>query len=132
MSAIVDSGSDTNELLRRVQFGIRILNEHQLTDAIDESMLATTRETLGKGTKYLPLLGSFDNLRRAACAVEPPDRNPEDVEDFLYATAAFGLEVVLWSIGAPYKMAWCGTRFVSNRTFFRFARHGCDSCIAFG
>lgn len=41
------------------------------------------------------------------------------------------MEIELWSVGAPYKMAWRGTRFIANRTFLRFAHYGCTRCIAF-
>lgn len=130
LTAIVASGSSSDKVVRRLQFGVRILNEYDITDKVDESMIETGRRDLSDYTRYLPLVGSFNNLSKAACAVKTPNPNPEAVKDFLFAAAAFGLEVTLWTVGAPYTMAWRGTRFVANRTFLRFARHGCRGCIA--
>lgn len=130
LNTVVDGGGSVSDVVRRLQYGVRILNEYNITDKIDESMIETGRRDLSDYTRYLPLVGSFNNLCEAACAVETPDPNPEAVKDFLFATAAFGLEVALWTIATPYKMAWSGTRFIANRTFLRFARHGCRGCIA--
>jgi len=130
LNAVVDGGGSASDVVRRLQFGVRILNEYDITDRIDESMIEAGRRDLSDYTRYLPLVGSFNNLCEASCAVETPDPNPEAVKDFLFAAAAFGLEVALWTIGTPYKMAWNGTRFIANRTFLRFARYGCRGCIA--
>ena len=126
----MDGGDSASDIVRRLQFGVRILNEYDITSKIDESMIEAGRKDLDDYTRYLPLVGSFNNLCEAACAVETPDPDPGTVKEFLFATAAFGLEVALWTIGTLYKMAWRGTRFIANRTFLRFARHGCRSCIA--
>lgn len=131
IDAIVDRGGSADDAIRRAQFGVRILTEYNLTDAIDESMIESGRRDLGKATRYIPLFGSFNNLLKSACAVETPDPDPEAVTDFIYSSIAFGIEVALWTIGAPYQMAWSGTRFIANRTFLRFAGHGCSGCVAF-
>lgn len=128
LDAVVQSGESADDVIRRLQFGVRILNEYNLTNTVDESMIEAGRRDLGKATRYIPLVGSFNEFCNAACEVDQQD--PETVTDFLYASLAFGIEVTLWTAGAPYKMAWDGTRFVANRTFLRFARHGCRGCIA--
>ena len=130
IDAVVNGGASADTIVRRVQFGVRILNEYEITDTVDEAMVAAGRRDLGQYTRYLPLVGSFNNLCDAACGVETPNPDPEAVKDFLFAAASFGLEVLLWVIGTPYKMAWRGTRFVANRTFLRFANHGCTGCFA--
>lgn len=130
IDAVVEGGDSASDIVRRLQFGVRILNEYNISGKIDESMIEAGRRNLDDYTRYLPLVGSFNNLCNAACTVETPNPDPEAVKDFLFATAAFGLEVALWTIGAPYKMAWSGTRFIANRTFLRFARYGCRGCIA--
>jgi hypothetical protein len=127
---VVNSSDDLNEQIRRIRFGVRILNEQNITNTIDESMVGSAEKRIENTTRFLPLIGSVNNLRDAACSVDDPPR-PEQVERFLYAALAFGVEVTLWYTGAPYKMAWRGTRFVSNRSFLRFANRGCDGCIAF-
>lgn len=130
IDTVVNGGGSATDVVRRLEFGVRILNEYNITDQIDESMIRAGRQDLTDYTRYLPLVGSFNNLCESACAVNTPDPDPEAVKDFLFATGAFGLEVILWTIGTPYKMAWNGTRFIANRTFLRFAQHGCRECIA--
>ncbi|TYL38817.1 hypothetical protein CV102_09920 [Natronococcus pandeyae] len=126
---IVTEVDRINHHIRRVQFGIRILNEHNITTAITESQVQEIGNEVDRLTRFTPLVGSLNNLQAGACAIED-DPDSDDIESFLYATLAFGLEVALWQSTAPYQMAWNGTRFVSNRTFLRYANHGCNGCIA--
>jgi len=77
LNAVVDSGESVSDVVRRLQFGVRLLNEYNITDKIDESMIESGRRDLSKYTRYLPLIGSFNNLCNAACVVETPDPNPE-------------------------------------------------------
>lgn len=128
LDAIVESGEMTETGIRRARFGVRVLREYGLTDAVNESMLESGERSVKRYTRYLPLLGSFNNCRTAACAVD--EDKPETIERFLYASLAFGMEVALWYYGAPFKMAWRGTRFIANRTFLRLARNGCRACVA--
>lgn len=130
IDAAVEAGETAEDVVRRVRFGVRILNEYNMTNTVDESLIARGEEKMKKATAYIPLLGSFNELLKSACAVEYPEPEPGQVKDFLYASLAFGIEVALWSIGVPYKMAWRGTRFVSNRTLLRFAKYGCRGCVA--
>lgn len=128
LDAIEETGEFADEGIRRARFGVSLLNEHGLTDVLEESMLESKERNLRKYTRYLPLLGSFNNCLEAACAVN--EDRPETIEHFLIAVVAFGIEVCLWYVGAPFKMAWRGTRFVANRTFLRLAKHGCRTCVA--
>lgn len=128
LDTVAATGKGADEVMQQAQFGVKILNEYQLTDAIDESMVAAHRWEVSDYTRYIPLLASFNNLRTAACKVTP--ENGESTKQFLIASLAFGIEVALWTYGTPYRMAWRGTRFVANRTFLRFAQHGCTGCIA--
>jgi len=128
---IIQDADRINNHIRRVRFGVRILNEHSITSAIDESMVQRVETKSKNATRFIPLIGSLNNLQAAACAVSTESEpKSEDVERFLYACLAFGLEVSLWYSTAPYQMAWRGTRFVSNRTLLRYANHGCNGCIA--
>ncbi|ARS90797.1 hypothetical protein B1756_14415 [Natrarchaeobaculum aegyptiacum] len=126
---IVTDVDRINHHIRRVRFGARILNDHNLTTAITESQVQEIGDDVDRLTRFTPLVGSLNNLQAAACAIKD-DPEPGDIESFLYASLAFGLEVALWQSTAPYQMAWNGTRFVSNRTFLRYANHGCNGCIA--
>lgn len=130
ITAVVDSGSSADKVVRRLQFGVQILREYNITDKIDESMIEAGRRELSDYTRYIPLIGSFNNLCEAACGVKVSNPDPTAVKEFIFAALAFGMEIAIWTIGAPYKMAWRGTRFIANRTFLRYARHGCSGCIA--
>jgi hypothetical protein len=130
LDAVVAGSGSTDDILRRLRFGVRILNTYDITNAIDEGMIKAGERDLRDYTHYIPLVESFNTLCSAACAIETPDPSPAAVTGFLFAAAAFGLEVALWTAGTPYKMAWSGTRFIANRTFLRFARYGCRGCIA--
>ena len=127
---IGESLENINHQLRRVRFGIRTLNEYRITTAINESMVQTLEQDMRDYTRVVPLVGSFNHLQETACQVgsAPTD---EHLQEFLYGLMSFGLEVGMWHSTAPYRMAWNGTRFVSNRTFLRYAREGCGGCIAF-
>lgn len=129
LTAIEETGELAHDSIRRARFGVRLLVEYGLTDVLEESMLKPKEQDVRKFTRYLPLLGSFNNCLNAACAVD--ENKPETIERFLIAVVAFGLEVALWYVGAPFRMAWRGTRFIANRTFLRLAKHGCRACVAF-
>lgn len=128
VTEIVDGVESGEVALRRGRRAVEILNEQRITTAIEPSALKKIERKGGQYLKYVPIIESFNNLRSAACQVSPD--NKESIKNFYIAALAFGLEVVLWQISAPYKIAWRSTRYVSNRTFLRYARHGCDRCIA--
>lgn len=125
-----EGGATVDDFIRHLRFGIRTLNEFNITTAVDETTLERSQRATSKLTQYLPLLGSFNNLCDAACKVETPNPDADQVQKFLFAAIAFGIEIGLWSVGAPFNIAFKGTRFVANRTFLRFTRHGCRGCVA--
>jgi hypothetical protein len=126
---IRDAGTVTEDAVRRTARVADILAEVGLTDKIDGSMVRDVERTARSATQFLPLLGSAANLYESATAVRERATS-ENRQKFLTSALAFGLEVALWKTGAPFQMAWIGTRFIANKTFLRFARHGCASCIA--
>jgi hypothetical protein len=118
-----------NDQIRRVRFGVEMLNEYGITTAIDSSMVLSAEQSVRSKTRYVPLVGSFNNLQRKSCQLNQT-RTKNNARDFLFACIAFGLEVGMWQAQIPYKLAWRGTRFVSNKTFLRYARESCRRCIA--
>lgn len=129
LDQLAQTGEGADEVLQTAQFTVKILNDYNITTAVTEADIETARWDVSDYTRYVPLVQSYINLRETACAVHI--EKPETVRDFLFATLAFGLEVALWTTGAPYKLAWRGTRYIANRTFLRFAHHSCSGCIAF-
>lgn len=130
LQSVVEGIKSADSIIRRLTFAVRTLTEYDITTKIDEAMIEAGREDLSDYTRYIPLVQSFNNLCSAACAIETPAPNSEAIRAFLVAVVAFGAEVALWTVGAPYKIAWGGTRYIANRTLLRFARHGCRGCIA--
>lgn len=126
---IVADTEALNHHIRRARFGVRILNEYNITSQVEASMIQDLESVSREYTRFIPLIGSFNHLQFAACRVGS-DPGEEAVEQFLVAALAFGLEVGLWHLNVPYKMAWGGTRFISNRTFLRYAKKSCNGCIA--
>ena len=127
-------GSD--KAARRLEFLIEILHNHGLADYLDEAWVAAFRNNISSVTRILPLLGSFNNLYHAAktldkAADQPPEPPTKQYDTFAFALIAFCLEVGLFYISAPYKMAWKGTRFVSNRTLLRTGRWVDNRIIGF-
>lgn len=131
LDSILNGSESADDVFRRIRFGIEILNETGVTNAIDSSMLERGRRLGGKATRYIPMVRSFNQLCKDACAVRNDNQQEQAVVDFLESALAFGLEVALWSTGVPYAMSFRGTRWIANRTLLRFARHGCNRCIAF-
>jgi hypothetical protein len=121
------SVSKASSLARRTQYAIDILHNNDLARYLDDAWVATFRSKIGVVTRFLPLVGGFNNLYHHAEVLDTAVENNwfisgvdgEKFENFGYSLAAFALEVGLWWFGAPFKMAWKGTRFVSNRTLLR-------------
>lgn len=120
--------NDTNTTVRRLEFLIEILHNHDLASYLDEAWVAGFRNNINTVTRYLPILGSYNNFYHAAEKLnEAGNRNEtvaaEKYDRFGFATIAFCVEVGLFYVGAPYRMAWRGTRFISNRTLLRAGRY---------
>lgn len=123
----IQSVSKASSAARRLKYGIEILHNNDIAQYLDDAWVVAFRNKIGVITRFLPLVGSFNNLYGHARTLDKAvqnnwilsDVNEEKFELFGYSLAAFCLEVGLWYVGAPYKMAWKGTRFVSNRTLLR-------------
>jgi len=140
------SAGKAQKLVRRTQFVVQILHNNDMGNYIEEAWVATARNRLGVGTRFLPLIGSFNNLyfhaKRLDEAVEEKQeakgKNSEEkleVEDekyerYGYGLLAFAIEMGFFCYGTPYKMAWQGTRFLSNYTLLRVGKHLDNKLIA--
>jgi hypothetical protein len=127
--------SDSSTATRRLEFVIQILHNNHMARYVDDAWIAAVRNNSAMVTRYLPLIGSFNNLHESAEQLDEAgsrtqDVGPEPYDQFAYAILAFCLEVGLFYIGTPYRMAWRGTRFVSNRTVLRAGRYVDNRLIA--
>lgn len=119
------------DLLRRTEFVIQILHNHHVGNYLDEAWIASTRSRFKIVTRFLPMVTSYNNLYRSARHLDRIVEHAHSLsvvsdevfEDFTYSIATFALELGLWTVGTPYKMAWVGTRFISNRTLLRMLHY---------
>lgn len=139
VSESTDSLKSLSANLRRTERLIGVLHQYDTAIYIEDDWVALARGKIGPVVRYLPLLGSFNNLYESAerldIAVKKADSSsrevePDEYEQFAFALLAFTIEIGLFQFGAPYKMAWRGTRFVSNRTLLRLGRHVDSKLIA--
>ncbi|WP_226021928.1 hypothetical protein [Halomicrobium salinisoli] len=118
---------ETDSTARRLKFVIEALHERGLATAIERDWVTEIRSGLTPAMRVIPLVGGFNNVYKAAKELHEADAPPSEIsqstyDQFKFALLAFGLEVGLFYVGAPYKMAWTGTRFISNRTVLRLGR----------
>lgn len=120
----------TNRWKTRVGKTIDTMNEYGIT-SIDLVWINEVWDNVDSAFRYVPLLGSLNELHVCACDLKEA-QSPEHVERFYFAVLAFGIEVALFYVGAPFKMAWSSTRFISNRTLLRlYGRGGCGGvCLS--
>ncbi|WP_353634735.1 hypothetical protein ABSL23_03585 [Halobacterium sp. NMX12-1] len=127
--------SEGNTAVRRLESLIEILHNNDFASYLDEAWVAKFRSNISTITRYLPILGSYNTFYHAAKKLDEAKTQNEDVppqryDEFGFATIAFCIEVGLFYIGAPYRMAWRGTRFISNRTLLRAGRYVDNRLIA--
>lgn len=128
LEAVEEGSADFDSLLRRTRLAAEILEEQNITTAIDSSMFNSLESGTREATRFIPLLGGLHHLLEASCKVQEDD--PESIEDFTRASLTFGIEVALWSISAPYQIAFAATRYISNVTLVRLLNRGCNRCVA--
>lgn len=131
----LSSIGDAEELARRTKFVIDILHNNDLGNYLDDTWVVAARNNLKVITRFLPLATSFNNLYLHAKDLDNTVKEKLEVKDekyetFGYALLAFAIEVGFFCYGTPYRMAWRGTRFVSNRTLLRVGEHLDNKLIA--
>lgn len=135
IESALSSIGDAKTVTRRTQFVVKILHNNDLGNYIDEAWVATARNRLKVVTRFLPFITSFNNLYAHAKKLDNAVKKKPNVEDekyetFSYALLAFAIELGFFYSGTAYKMAWRGTRFVSNRTLLRVGQHLDNKLIA--
>lgn len=119
----------TSRWKTRVEKTIDTLDKYGITQ-IESEWIDETWDTVDTAFRYVPLLGSLNELHVCSCNLKNK-QTTENVESFYMAVLAFGIEVALFYIGAPFKMAWSSTRFISNRTILRLYGRGCGGvCLS--
>lgn len=124
---LLNTIGETDTAARRLKFVIEALHERDLATSIERDWVMESQAGLAPATRVVPLVGGFNNVYKAAKQLHEAQAAPSEIsqstyDQFKFALLAFGLEVALYYVGAPYKMAWTGTRFISNRTILRLGR----------
>ncbi|WP_144240120.1 hypothetical protein [Haladaptatus cibarius] len=134
--ALFTTSSAARTDLRSVGRLLEALHEHGIATYIDENYLYALGGKADIALRYAPLIGSMNNVLRAAekFANASKRNRGNEYELFVIAIVCFCLEVGLFYVGAPYKLAWKGTHqlfFARSGTLFRLARYGGDRFVGF-
>lgn len=106
----------------RAQHVLAILVEKGVVRTFDPDDIVAVRESLPTGIRFLPLIGSANNVVETACVVD--ESEPDTVIDFYLAVAAFCVEVAFFQFGIGYKLAFRGTNVLAtSSTFARLHRY---------
>jgi hypothetical protein len=84
-----------------------------IDDGTIQGRMRAAREYSGLASKYAPVVGSYQRLHNASCAVKRGE--PGAKEDFYIASAEFAVDLVLIKEGVVYKAAF-RTTGVASRT----------------
>ena len=105
----------------RAQHLLGILVEQGLVNTFTPDDIAAVRQSIPDATRYLPLIGSFNNVMQTACTVD--ESKPKTVVDFYLAVAAFCIEVAFFQFAVGYNIAFKSTHFLATRTTFARLLH---------
>lgn len=122
--------------LRSVGRLLEAFHEHGLASYIDENYLYALGGKADVVLRYAPLIGSMNNVLKTAetFANAPEGDRRGEYELFVLTIVCFCLELGLFYVGAPYKLAWKGTHkifFARSGTLFRLGRYGGDRFVGF-
>lgn len=111
-SAFKAGGSTAKTTSRRLDFAAQIVNE-KLGGSVERAGFSGLRDGVKKTTKYVPLLGSYNDLAQKSCLASKKRTN-ESIEEFHIAALMFGVDAALVAGTVYYQPAFAGTRFVAN------------------
>ena len=100
----------------RAQHILAVLTEQQLVQSLTPKDIVGVRETVPNALRFLPLIGSANNVITTAAEVTKEDS--EALVEFYVAVAAFCVEVLFFQFGVGYKVAFRGTNLLATRTTF--------------
>ncbi|MFC5970046.1 hypothetical protein ACFPYI_01760 [Halomarina salina] len=136
LSNLASGASATQTDLRSVGRLLEALHEHDIATYVDESFIYGASKKADVVMRWVPLLGQFNGVLDTARKFADAPEGHRDTEygEFILTVACFCLEVGLFAVGAPYKLAWKGTHkifFARSGTLFRLGRYGGDRFVAF-
>jgi hypothetical protein len=90
--------------------------------------MQTARKFSGVAAKYTPVMGSYQRLHAASCAVKAGE--PGAKQDFYIASAEFAVDLALAKENVMYKAAFKSTGYVAQKTgMMRLARVCGYKCV---
>lgn len=123
--------SDTYRSTYRVAHTAKVVH-HELGADINprviQQRMETARKVSGVAAKYAPVIGSYQRLHDASCAVKAGE--PSAREDFYIASAAFTVDVALAQQQVMYKAAFKTTGYAAQKVgLMRLARTCGYKCV---
>ncbi|WP_255170073.1 hypothetical protein [Natrononativus amylolyticus] len=108
--------SDFSRQTFRAQHLLALLNERGMVATLGPDDIKAVRQQVQSHTRYLPLVGSFNNVVQAASDVEEDDQ--QSVRHFYLAVAAFAVEVLFFKFAIGYPLAFRGTNVLATQSTF--------------
>jgi hypothetical protein len=111
-SSVFETSGEFDRQSYRLYHATNTVNEH-FNKEVSTTKLQSTMSSAGSLSKYTPLVGSYNRMYDASCAVEPGD--DESLERFYVASASFGVEAALVQQQVFFKTSFVATRYTTNR-----------------
>lgn len=129
-SASSEIGADTYRNTYRVSHAAKVMGDlgADVNPRVIEKRMQTAREASSVAAKYAPVIGSYQRLHDASCAVKSGE--PGAKQDFYIASAAFTADLALAQQQVVYKAAFKTTGVVANKVgLMRLARVCGYKCV---
>jgi len=122
------SAGELQAELMKTSHAVALMNEEFNSD-INPRRFKNAAGTAGEVAKYTTILGSYNHLHTAACAYDQEE--PDTVEEFYIASAAFGVEVLLIQHQMYYKASFkVGQKVEHTKSFQTIQKVGGDEAAA--
>lgn len=106
-----EASSEFDRQSYRLEHGANVIHENFNTH-VSSTKLQSAMDRAGRLSKYTPLVGSYNRMHNASCAVTPD--NEASLERFYIATASFGIETALVQQQVFFKTSFVATRYTTN------------------
>ena len=129
-STTSDIGDGTYRNTYRVSHAAGVMSDlgADIEPRVIDKRMRTAREVSGVAAKYAPVIGSYQRLHEASCAVKADE--PGAQEDFYIASAAFTVDLALAQQQVVYKAAFKTTGTLANQVgLMRLARTCGYKCV---
>lgn len=110
--SVFEASDEFDRQSYRLYHATNTVNEN-FNKEVSTRKLRSAMSSAGSISKYTPLVGSYNRMYEAACAVDPED--DASIERFYIASASFGVEAVLVQQQIFFKSSFAATRYTTNK-----------------